>query len=140
LVPALGLGTLLRVERAIGGDGVSRRLGAEGMVEPDPELSGLLAAAAPRAEAVTVATTDLFYESGDRDPDWAAQGAQAVEMEAAALFALGRRLGVAVGCLLVVSDLLSEGGRERIDDERLSEAAVAMGEAAAAALASQASS
>ena len=140
LDPALGLGALLRVTGAIGGDGVSRRLGVEGTVEPDAELTALLAAAAPAAAAVTVASTDLFYESGDRDPDWAAQGARAVEMEAAALFALGRRLGVAVGCLLVVSDLLSDQGRERIDDESLAEAALGMGEAAAAALASQASS
>lgn len=135
-VPALGLGALLRVERAIAGDGVSHRLGVEGTIEPDRGLTGLLAQAAPEAEAVTVATTDLFYESGDSDPGWAAQGAKAVEMEAAALFALGRRLGVAVGCLLVVSDLLSEGGRERIDDDDLAGAAVGMGEAAAAALAS----
>jgi len=136
---ALELGTLLRVERAIGGDGVSRRLGVDGTVEPDDEVSRLLAASAPGATPVTVATTDLFYESGDRDPGWAERGAQGVEMEAAALFALGRRLGVAVGCLLVVSDLLVGGGRERIDDERLEEAAAGMGRVAAAALASRAS-
>jgi uridine phosphorylase len=134
--PALGLGTLLRVERAIGEDGVSRRLGVEGTVEPDAELSGLIASVAADAPGVTVATTDLFYESGDRDPNWPARGAQAVEMESAALFALGRRLGVAVGCLLVVSDVLLDGGRERIDDERLLEAATGMGAMAAAALAS----
>lgn len=137
--PELGLGTLLRVERAIAGDGVSRRLGAEGALEPDAELSRLLAASAPGARPVTVATTDLFYEAGDREPAWAERGAQAVEMETAALIALGRRLGVAIGCLLVVTDLLLEGGRERIEDERLAEAAGGMGRAAAGALASRAS-
>jgi len=110
-----------------------------GTVEPDGEVSRLLAASAPGATPVTVATTDLFYESGDRDPAWAGQGAQGVEMEAAPLFALGRRLGVAVGCLLVVSDLLVDGGRERIDDERLAEATSDMGRVAAVALASRAS-
>jgi purine-nucleoside phosphorylase len=81
-----------------------------------------------------VATTDLFYESGDRDPGWAGQGADAVEMETAPIFALGRRLGVAAGCLLVVSDQLAGGGRERIEDERLAEAVAEMGRAAVAAL------
>jgi purine-nucleoside phosphorylase len=108
-------------------------------VAPDDEVSRLLAASAPEATPVTVATTDLFYESGDRDPAWVDRGAQGVEMESAPLFALGQRLGVAVGCLLVVSDLLVDGGRERIGDEELAEAASAMGRAAAAALASRVS-
>jgi uridine phosphorylase len=127
--------TLVRVERAIAGDGVSRRLGIEDATEPDPDLLQKLAEAGD-ATAVTVATTDLFYESDDRDPGWAARGAAAVEMETAALFALGRRLGVAVASLLVVSDVLGEGRRERIDDEPLAEAGAAMGRMAAAALAS----
>src|SRR5262245_50293115 len=79
--PSPGRGDLLRVERAIPGDGVSRRLGATEAVEPDRELSGLVAASAPDAAPVTVATTDLFYESGERDPAWAESGAQAVDME-----------------------------------------------------------
>ena len=137
--PDLGLGSLLRVERAIAGDGVSARLGVH-EAEPDPEISRLLASSAPEATGVTVATTDLFYESGELDPGWAERGAQAVEMETAAVFAIGRRLGVATGCLLVVSDLLTDSGRERIEDEALAEAAVGMGRAAAAALASDASS
>ena len=51
---------------------------------------------APGARAGTVATSDLFY---DRDPararDWAARGAIAVEMEAAALLRVGELRGVA---------------------------------------------
>lgn len=138
--PSLGLGTLLRVERAIAGDGVSGRLGATGTVEPDPELSKLVATAAPEAPAVTVATTDLFYESGERDPAWHERGAQAVDMETAPLLALGHALGVAVASLLVVSDVLAGAERERIGDEELQEAAAGMGRAAAAALASAPSS
>ena len=56
-------------------------------------------------------------------------------MEAAALFALGARAGVAVGCVLTVSDTFDEHGtRTRIDDHLLQESAEAMGRAAVAAL------
>jgi hypothetical protein len=55
-------------------------------------------------------------------------------MEAASLFALGPRLGVAVACLLVVSDVFPRGERQRIPDEELSRAAAGMGRVAAAAL------
>jgi len=62
-------------------------------------------------------------------------GAGAVEMETAALFALGPRVGVAVACLLVVTDIFPGGERRRIADEELERAVGRMGEAAAAALA-----
>ena len=64
---------------------------------------------------------DLFY-----DADLDGVDAIAVEMEAATLFYLGKRLGVAVGCLLIVSDV----GGQRIGDEELTAAAVAAGPAA----------
>ncbi len=89
------------------------------------------------AAGATVASTDLFYEPGHdrkRERAWLAAGAVAVEMEAATLFALGAQLGVGVGCVLVVSDLLGGGVRERIDDETLLDAAGRMGEVAVAAL------
>ena len=54
-------------------------------------------------------------------------------MEAAALFALGLRLGVAVASL-VVSDVFDGGDRARIGGEALAEAAARMGEVALAAL------
>ncbi|MGH2923084.1 MAG: purine-nucleoside phosphorylase, partial [Solirubrobacterales bacterium] len=82
------------------------------------------------------ASTDLFYEpSEDPRRGWVEAGAAAVEMEAAALFALGPRLGVSVACLLVVSDVHGDRGRERIDDDALADAVERMGHAAAAALA-----
>ena len=57
-------------------------------------------------------------------------------MEAAALFALGSRAGIAVGCVLTVSDTFDgAGARERIDDDLLQESAGAMGRAAVGALA-----
>jgi len=52
-------------------------------------------------------------------------------MEAAALYAVGAREGIAVGCILTVSDAFdSEGGRERIEDHDLLAGAHAMGAAA----------
>jgi hypothetical protein len=56
-------------------------------------------------------------------------------MEAAALFTVGRRQGVAVACLLIVTDVFPGGERRRIGDEELLAAVEEMGEAAAAALA-----
>jgi uridine phosphorylase len=133
LDPSLQLGELLRAEAALPDDGVSRGLGAEGPVPADP---GLLERLDGVGRPVTVATTDFFYEPSDEPRQgWVDAGAAAVEMEAAALFALGPRVGVAVACLLVVSDVFPGGERRRIGDEQLLEAAQAMGEAAAKALA-----
>jgi purine-nucleoside phosphorylase len=86
-----------------------------------------------------VATTDLFYEpepgEGPRRAGAEGARAEAVEMEAATLFALGPRIGVAVACLLVVSDTFGGGERNRIGDEPMAEAAERMGAVATAALA-----
>jgi uridine phosphorylase len=135
LDPTLELGGCLRVEAALPEDGVSRRLGASEPAPADPELLATLEAAGA-GEPALIATTDLFYGDEDARPRWTEAGARAVEMEAAPLFVLGPRLGVRVACLLTVSDLLSEDGRERIADEPLQEAAMESGRAAAAALGS----
>ncbi|MSO42215.1 MAG: purine-nucleoside phosphorylase [Solirubrobacterales bacterium] len=138
--PELELGSLLRVEGAVGDDGTSRALGGGERVTPDAGLMAQLAEAGPESVAATVASTDLFYEpdgEGDarrRLASWTERGAEAVEMEAAALFTLGPRVGVAVGCLLVVTDVFAEGERVRIEEDPLAAAAERMGVVAAAAL------
>jgi uridine phosphorylase len=85
-----------------------------------------------------VASTDFFYEpTREREREWRAAGAVAVEMEAAALFAVGARAGIQVGCVLAVSDLLEESPeaqRRRIGDDALLVAAEAMGQMALSAL------
>ena len=135
LDPELELGELLRVEAALAGDGASRALGADGRVAADAGLVDRLAGAGA-GRAVLAASTDLFYEPSDAARrDWIEAGAAAVEMEAATLFALGPTVGVAAGCLLVVSDVHRDGRRVRISDERLADAVYAMGSAASAALA-----
>lgn len=135
---SLGLGDLLRVETALGDTGVNRAAawsGGDWTVAPDPGLTARLEAAGATTP-VTVATTDLFYEpSGEAREGWIAAGAGAVDMETAALFALGPHVGVAVACLLVVSDVFGGGERTRIEERTLERAVAGMGTTAAEALA-----
>jgi uridine phosphorylase len=128
----LELGELLRVEAALAEDGLSRASGAAGTVRPAP---GLLEAIGDAGRPVTVASTDVFYEE-DASPreGWVASGAAAVEMECAALFTVGPKVGVATAALLVVSDTFEGGERTRIGDDELARAVERMGEAAARAL------
>src|SRR4051794_33360723 len=128
LVAELRLGSLVVATEAVAADGTSRALGAGDRVAPDAELLAALRAAAPEAAAGPVVTTDVFYG----EPP-SADGAIAIEMEAATLFQLGRSLGVAAGCVLGVSDELADG-RERIDAEGLAALGEAVGRAGAAAL------
>jgi uridine phosphorylase len=135
----LAPGDELRVEAALANDGTSQALGARERALPDPALDAALAGALPEAAPALVASSDLFY---DPDPDralaWGRDGVAAVEMEAATLFQAGARLGVAVGCLLVVSDERPGGKGGRIGDEALAEAAERLGRGAASALRSAA--
>ncbi len=139
----LGHGALIVAGDALAEDGASRALGAGEVAEPDPDLTGRVAGALEGAPSpVRIVTTDLFYDDreGDAGPPraraeaWLRRGAVAVEMEAATLFTLGGRLGVATACLLAVSDTFEAGERRRISDEALAEAAARMGAAAGRAL------
>jgi DeoD family purine-nucleoside phosphorylase len=131
---SLALGGLLVADRVLAEDGASRALGAAGSIEGDLTLLEALRAAAGGATVGTVVSADLFYDPDpDRASGWAAAGALAVEMEAATLFAVARRHGVAAGCVLAVSDLVAT--RERIADDALGAAEAELGRAAAAALA-----
>jgi purine-nucleoside phosphorylase len=139
LDPDLEHGRLVVASEALAEDGASRALGAGESVAPDAELTGRLAAGLPEGVApARIVTTDLFYGDGPtteaRADAWRRRGAVAVEMEAATLFALGNRLGVATGCVLAVSDTFEDGTRRRIDDDELAMAAGRMGALAAGAL------
>jgi uridine phosphorylase len=138
LDPALALGDVVLATEAIAADGTSRALSGGERAAADPELTAALAQAAAPQRSGPIVSTDLFYDPGspERERGWQAQGALAVEMEAASLFALGALQGVAVGCLLVVSDVFPMPGvRERIEDDALLAVAERMGTAALAALA-----
>jgi uridine phosphorylase len=134
IAPDLGLGDTVIAREAICGDGTSRALGGGERVAADPTLTDALLERAPTARAGTIVSVDLFYEEGSPG---GGRDALAVEMEAATLFALGVSLGVPVACALVVSDTFTgSGGRERIEDYALLEAAERIGAAAIAALGS----
>jgi uridine phosphorylase len=142
LDPELKHGELIVAGDALAEDGASRALGAGEITEPDPDLTGRLTALRGAPAPARIVTTDLFYDAGaaedsdlprTRADAWIRGGAVAVEMEAATLFTLGRRLGVATACVLTVSDTFEDGHRQRIDDEQLSEAVTRMGSVAAAA-------
>jgi DeoD family purine-nucleoside phosphorylase len=132
---SLALGDLLVASEALAADGTSRALGAGDRVAADPELLGrLLDAAGPGGAHGPIVTSDLFYDGpAGAEEDWRAQGAMAVEMETATLFALAARRGLRAGCALIVSDTVLPT-RRRIDTEALHDAERRLGELALAAL------
>jgi len=137
LYPDIELGTLLAVERALPADGTSAALGANGAIEPDPSLLARLVEDAG-ARPATVATSDLFYDPrDDATAAWTERGAVAVEMEAATVFQVAARRGVAAACVLGVSDVATAEGARRMTDERLAELGVRVGEAGYAAVRSR---
>jgi DeoD family purine-nucleoside phosphorylase len=133
LAPGLTLGELVIAREAICADGTSRALGASERMSADEQLTQALIDQAPTARAGAVVSVDLFYDDDGRRPE--ADGALAIEMEAAALFAVGAIAKVPVACMLAVSDTFEAAGeRTRIEDQALVEAAERMGVAAIAAL------
>jgi uridine phosphorylase len=137
----LVLGEMLVCERALAADGTSRALGAGGSAVADAGLADTLrGAAGPGARVATVASADVLNGAGSADGvpaaqrrEWLDAGAVAAEMQAAALFALGARLGVAVACLLVVADLRA-GHRDPIGEAELESASLDAATVAARAL------
>ncbi|HEY3970491.1 MAG TPA: hypothetical protein VGL79_03730 [Solirubrobacteraceae bacterium] len=137
----LRLGDLVVAREAISADGTSTALGAKQLAYADPPLSDALTHEAGRDRQRAhkegrIVSTDLFYErDATRNASWNAEGALAVEMEAATLFAVGSTAGIQVACILAVSDTFDgPDARVRIDDDALTQAAEAMGSVAVAAL------
>jgi DeoD family purine-nucleoside phosphorylase len=142
----LSLGDFVVARESICADGASRALCAEARIAADGPLTESLSSAAVsaaeseasrrRAHTGTVVSVDLFYDpAGGASRGQGAEGALAVEMEAATLFAVGVRAEIPVACVLTVSDTFSaEGARQRIDDPALLDGAEAMGAVAVAAL------
>jgi DeoD family purine-nucleoside phosphorylase len=135
LVDDLGLGDLIAASEVIAADGASRALGARPRLAADPGLTAALAAAGADRTA-TIVTSDLFYDPDTGRPDaWRAEGAVAIEMEAAGVLATASLHGVRAACLLMVTDLLAGGGRERMEHEAIERRSARLGEVALAALA-----
>jgi uridine phosphorylase len=123
----LALASLVIAETVRAEDGASRALGASGSLPADARLLAGLRAAGEHAATGEVVSVDLYSQPGT----W--EGAIAVDLSAAALFAVAARHGAAAACVLVVSDLLA-GERRRIEPEALERAEVELGRVGAAAL------
>ncbi len=134
---SFALGDLIVAHEALAADGTSRTLGARERIAADRRLTAALENAAARTGA-TIVSTDLFYDPNPaRELQWRAAGAVAVEMEAAALFAVGARAAIPVACVLTVSNVVGGDREDRqghIDDDSLLAAAEAMGRLAVSAL------
>jgi uridine phosphorylase len=134
LAPELELGELVIATEAMADDGASRSLGAGTRVAASPRLLARLTAADGNAPRCVVVSTDLFYDGPqDAEQRWLRDGAAAVEMEAATLFALGSRRGFEAAAVLIVTDLLLPT-RTRIGSDALHEAEDRLGFLGAAAL------
>jgi uridine phosphorylase len=108
LQPGLSLGTLLLPRAALPGDGTSRHY-APGETEPDPGLAGLLqdgleAGAIPWQAGRILSIDAIYRETPSLVRHYQGLGVLGVEMELAALFAVGRYRRVPVAALAVVSD------------------------------------
>ena len=117
-------GATVAVAEALALDGASRRLGASGALGADPALTAGLRDAG--LEAITVAGVDLPGEPGE-----GIGGAVVTDLASAPLFALGARLGIAVGAALVV---VEAPGSAPIDDQELADEVLVLGPPALAAL------
>lgn len=137
LDPSFELGELVVAAEVLAADGASAALGAPRRLVADPALTDALGVAGARR--CTAVSSDLFY---DRRPaieqEWAADGAEVVEMEAAALLAIAARADATAAVLLAVSDRLEGGGRRRIEGAELERAGVRLGQTAFEALAATA--
>jgi len=114
-------GEILLVERALGADGVTLGLIEEGIAEPDAALLGALEGAGRPA---TVASVDRHGGPAPAD-------AVAVDLQTAAVLAVGRELGIPAAALLGVE---RAGDGASLDDEALAAPITAAGERAAAVL------
>jgi uridine phosphorylase len=98
-------------------------------IAPDPGLTAALRGRLGEgARTGAVASLDTLH---GEHPDPAALGADAADMQTAALLARGRELGVALAAVLVVTE---RPGSEHLDDEAVEQAAQQAGSAAASVL------
>jgi purine-nucleoside phosphorylase len=112
LQPQVGLGSLVLPTAAMPGDGTSRHyVPGDAGLKPDPTLLALLRkhlkAAGVQWHEGPLLTTDAFYrETVGLVRHWQARGVLGVDLELAALLAVGQFRRVPVAALTVVSDEL----------------------------------
>jgi purine-nucleoside phosphorylase len=112
LAPQVRIGDLILPTRAVPGDGTTRHYCREpDEIRPHQGLAEILAAGLPDVEvpwhAGAVWSTDAFFrETKGLVRSCQSQGILGIDLEVAALFAVGRFRQIAVAALLVVSDEL----------------------------------
>lgn len=130
LQSGIEIGDMIVATGAAKDEGTTRRY--ESVTYPAvPEygvLSALVEGAEERGEEVHVgpiASDDAYYAETDEYVDeWEAAGILSVEMEAAAVFSLARRKGMAAGAICTVDGNLVEGTQKgATDDDELPEKA-----------------
>jgi uridine phosphorylase len=130
LDPSYRIGERLLVTTATGADGASRALGGTTALKPEAALqAGLRARSGAGITQADVLSRDLDLDSS---PGGAADGAGAVDLATAALFALGTARSLRVASLLVVSESASD--REGLGDDGLRAAFLDIARIAADAL------
>jgi uridine phosphorylase len=124
------IGDMIVATGAAKDEGTTKRYEAETVpAVPDFGVLSTLVDAAERRNAPVhvgpIATDDAFYAESDEYVDaWSEAGLLCVEMEAAALFALARRKGLASGAICTVDGNLVEGTQKgETDAEELPEKA-----------------
>lgn len=139
--PSVKLGELIVVSEAICDDGASSALGAPLRAQADAKLLAALvsqvALSGHPSHVGPSATVDLFYDpdADARHARLAEAGALTLEMEAAAVFAVGARREIPSACLLIVTDTLYEdGGRERLTHDQIAELGELLGSVAVGAI------
>ena len=142
LQPDLELGQLVLALSASPVDGTARRYVRGEPYAPTASWELLRAVDEAARAAGTplrigpIVSADTFYDpDGEARARWTARGLVAVEMEAAVVFTIAALRGVQAGCLLLVSDLLAGGSRERIADAPMREAVDRMAKLALSAVA-----
>ncbi len=140
----LTLGEPIVAAAALAADGAGGALaGGRERATGHPRLTAALArAAGPEVRCGLVASTDLFYgaEGTARftgtDEEWRAAGALAADLESAALLALGACRGIAVACILAVTEI--PPGARLDDDAAMAAASERVGRIALGALGARA--
>ena len=116
LQEAMGIGDIVICDRAIRDEGTSHHyLSVAKYAHACPKLTARLSKAIEKngipAQTGTSWTTDAPYRETIEDlRHYREEGVTTVEMEAAALFAVGEYRGVSVSSIFAISDLVSEDG------------------------------
>ncbi len=132
--PGIAPGDLIVATGSVANEGTSRHyLGpANYTAVPDFEVTTALVDAAKSQSSIThvglIQTEDAFYATTPSSiPELAAKGVLALEMEASALFLLGKLRSVRTGCMLVASNRI--GDTSFVEPRVLDEAILSMIEA-----------